>query len=363
MGNTTDRTTSLLMAGRPRNGEVCPSNRKANCPVTGHRAAGGLPFGAGVDRLSVSFSIREYEECQTAWRSVAVLHPGPEEVEQFAGEVEVRPGVRAFVGVRTVPATKETWAKVEFNPSRVHDPEGARLASVSEAMGAYLLAWDAARELVTPMSDNPLVGNVKRLDVARDFSGVSDPGLYLRALLPIHRPYARRQFAYNDPGRNMAETVYVGSGAGGVRLYDKHREQPEKVVEGTLRWETEARDRWLSRLAAIETLEDLTEERVTILARDRWEWSAMGTAVESTAAVVQKVKSTGLSPRKRAMFIGWLVNAAYGEQTVTSRTTLTEFRQLARDLGVALDGGALSGAPEFVGRLDFDSGREVLQVA
>jgi hypothetical protein len=341
-------------AGRPAKG--CLSNRKTTPPKN-------RDPGLGIDRLSVAFPVRSWEREASAWQSERVGHPGtPQEAWQRNGRVRVE-GAEVFVGVANIPATGEVWGKVEFNPSRVVDPEGVGLAPVIELPTVARRVWKAAQELVTPgvgIGD----ARVKRLDVARDFD-VEQTGFFIRGLGPIPRPWARRSFVYNDPGRGLAETLFVGSGAGGVRLYDKHREAPEKAPEGRLRWEVEARDRWCSNLAGIDRLSDVSADAVAALAANRWEWSGMGVEVAAIERVVELVVVSGLSPAKQRGFLGHLMLMSMGRAPKLSNDTAALYNRLIRRLGVVMGPGLFDQGGDVIrlgARLDWDSGREVVEL-
>ena len=318
-----------------------------------------------MDRISLAFPVRSWSHEEAAWDKAGVRLPGTDGAEsELSGVVDVARGCKAFVGVREVAGRGgEAWAKVEFNPSRWVDPEGASLAPVGELRGAVAAALDAASGLVEAAGPRESA-RVTRLDVARDFEGVSDPGRYVRGLAPIRRPWARRSFVYNDPSKGNAETLFVGSASGGVRLYDKRREAGEKVAEGTVRWEVEGRRRWLDRIAGITTMATVCDEAVGAIAANRWEWSAMGMEVSATDRVVDVARGSELSGREQAAFIGFCVLESLGASDVLGRSSQYKYRRVARDAGLVLEGGEFQQtSPGFVGRLDFDSGRELVRAA
>ncbi|MDQ3956681.1 MAG: hypothetical protein M3285_14180 [Actinomycetota bacterium] len=314
-----------------------------------------------MDRLSLSFPVRKWEGDRSAWSTISVRQPGsPMAAETRSGFVDVAGKVRAFVGVSEVNGG-ETWAKVEFNPSRVEDPDGVSLAPVEALAKVVPLVLRKASELVD-VDQAVTDARVKRLDVARDFTDVERSDFYLRGLGPVRRPWARRNLVHFDPSRNGAQTLMVGSGAGSVRLYDKHAESQGKAAPGTLRWEVEARGGWAKNYGGIRALEDLTRSNVEALAQNRWEWSAMGVEVSAADRVIEKVQRSELSPAKQRSFLGWLFLQSRGMASPLSKETAAGFNRLARELDVAL-GPQDADVLGFVGRLDFDSGREVLRCA
>lgn len=274
--------------------------------------------------------------------------------------------VTAFVGVREVPehGGQRWWGKVEFNPSRLADPAGYGLASVSQLRPAVERVAAAAGALLEPECGEVAGWGLKRLDVARDFEGIDQPGTVIRALAPIHRPWARRNLVHADPSRAGAQTLMVGSGAGVVRLYDKHAETAGVAPLGSVRWEAECRSGWLSAYGRMKRLGDVNDETAAVLARDRWEWSQMGAEVAGDLTrLVERVSASGLTPRQRVMFLGWLVTQAAGEAWEPgSRATLAKWRKVQRDLGIAAPTDLVT-TGAVVRRLDWETGREVLRVA
>jgi len=341
-----------------------PSNRKGSAsPSEG-------PGVVGLDRLSLSFRCSDLDLRSDQWdRVVMEQRPtGPGEVESVRtlSRSVVVGGARLFVSAREVPEAQagRWWGKVEGNPSRIVDPEGVGLAPVEalpEVLSVMSLAAEAGR--LVPAEPVP-AWRVKRLDVARDFSEVDDPGRLIRGLAPIHRPHSRRNLIHADPQRNRAQTILIGSGAGVVRLYDKHTESSGAAPEGMVRWEAECRKAWCKQYADVATVQDMDNESVTRLALDRWEWSAMGVEVASSVGrLVQATARSGLSERERVFFVGWLMCEAGGQPVRGLGTaTLAKYRRMQRTLGIAAP-MELAGSVEVLSRLDWDSGREVLRVA
>lgn len=273
-------------------------------------------------------------------------------------------GFSIFVGAHE--ARGEVWGKLEANPARKHDPDGCSLLPLGELPSVARIMWNTGQELLAPGCTLP-EARLKRVDVARDFREVSAPSTYVRGLAGVRRPYASRAYVFANPSRGMAETLAVGSGSGMVRLYDQHEAYAEKgAPEGSLRWELEARSRWLGRVD-LERVGDWTEEAVSDLARERWDWSGCGLEVSGTQAVIRRVLDSELTPAKRERLLGRLLLTAHGFPTGGGRNTDYRYDQLVRDLGVLLAPEVLAREddqqPTVSGRLDFDTGREVLHAA
>jgi hypothetical protein len=314
--------------------------------------------------LSLSPPLADWNDDPTAWGSITDLCPGgAKESRRRNYGTKMRFGAAdVFVGVALIGATEKAFGKVEFNPSRVVDPEGFGLATVAESVEAAHAVWEAARSVVLPAA--PVDDSrMNRVDVARDFAGVHSSANLIRALAPVHRSWARRNLVHADPQRHGAQTLMVGSGAGVVRLYDKAAETEGRAPEGTVRWEAECRSSWIQNYGGLRCLRGVDDECVGRLAENRWEWSAMGAEVAGASRVVDLVAGSGLSRREQASFLGWLLMQAGGKAwDVGSSATLAKWRRVQRELGIAV-GDLADGGSGFVSRLDWESGREVFRAA
>lgn len=321
--------------------------------------------------MSVSFPARRFEHW-SRWEQVSYR---PEVGMQAAtarlsmardksDKLDRYRNVTIMVGLTTIKGKPS--AKIECNPARLADPEGCELLDPRLLGPAVDVMFRRAAELVEPACD-PLDANVTRVDVARDFRGITSPSLLINGLGPIRRPWARRSFTYNDPGRANAETLFVGSGAGGVRLYDQHQAYADKgAPEGSLRWEVEARRDWLAK-CGIRHVTDLDPVSVCRLAAERWSWSAMGTPVAGPVHAVdvlrREVAAGHLKAATAARMLGSSVMHVLGGPGV-SRMTEYRYRKIAKELGV---GSAALWCNDKVARvtarLDFEAGTEVLTEA
>lgn len=341
-------------------GQVCLSNRKANRPKTGQTQVRGV----GIDRLSVSFPVADFDRDEAAWDSISVRQPGTFEAAKQLAKTNV-PGVRgvSFIGVQEVPRHPvcRWWGKVEGNPSRLVDPEGISLCPVDELPVVVRRMAMVAGEFLEPGGPVPS-WSVKRVDVARDFEGVSGGPQLVRSLGALPRAWARRNFVHADAQKHGAQTLSVGSGSGMARLYDLHAAHGAPV--GSLRAEAECRTRWLRSYGAIRTVSDLTDSNINRLMLDRWEWSALGAEVASSvAALVDVVLSAGLSVPVRQRFIGWLVEQAAGVAVGEVMHTGWRYRALQKELGIVVAPDVLETEGAVWRRLDLDSGTEVVRVA
>jgi hypothetical protein len=338
--------------------------------------------GYGVDRLSLAFPLRDWDRDPEVWTGGINSRPGLQGTCSYNGSVPIGGGgpltiggVQVFVGAREITATGRPWGKVEFNPARVVDPDGVGLCPVSDLRSTIEAAVYVAREIVTPAVPIDDM-RVRRVDLARDFAGVDSAAFYVRGLLNVRRPWARYSAVYNDPKLGGAESLRVGSGAGMVRLYDKHEESPERAAPGHLRWEAECRRGWAENYGGVAVVTDLNAYKLGTLASNRWEWSSMGTQIAATDRVIEKIQRAGhradcpkgckehLSAAEQRGFYGYLVFTAKGWPSPTAKATGAKYGRIARDLAItcAILEPDVDEA-DITGRLDWDTGREVLRVA
>lgn len=312
-----------------------------------------------MDRLSLSFPVERLRWSAAAWDSLTIARG---ECRKVSARVDVD-GSAVFFGAAEIDqadGSRPLFGKVEFNPSRVGDPDGVGLVGASGVLERLEPVLEVlAGSYLTPTTDLAQ-WRVKRLDAARDFRGVNDKPALLSALATVHRPWSRRNTLYNDGKRAGAQTLMVGSGAGVLRAYDKHAEN-ERAPEDVLRVESEARPGWLARYGGIETVDNITDDNVTTLARDRFDWSGLGREVVAPNEVIARLMRCGLDTGERRGFLGWLVERAAGVEDDSARATRAKYRRLARDLGVTLGTEAFS--PGVVGHLDWETGEAVLRAA
>ena len=326
----------------------------------------------GVDRLSLSFPVARMDDSPEAWPVESVRMRGTAgeswtrgrtftDADHATGEAGK---VTVFVGVTEVQG--QLWGKVEANPSRFQDPSGCSLLDLADLQPA-VNALAATAQLLMEPAEPVRHWRVKRIDLARDFRGIGEPSFYVRGLLNVHRPYARRTYIYADPSKNQAQTLWAGGKTGGARLYDQHEAYAEKgAPQGSLRWEVEARggkDSWLDR-AGVVTVQDMVTDTAPLwrLAENRWEWSGMGRELASASTLVEQVRALGLSSAKRQRLLGALLEEACGTRQQQSKETEAEYRRLKAELGCvmvpALD--LIVGKGPKRGRLDWSTGTELV---
>lgn len=343
----------------------------------------------GLDRLALSFPLRR-EPDHTLFSSIGVRQGPASEAGQYRSEATLGVSMDWQTRGRTTKESKAAvfvgatevggrwWGKVEFNPSRMVDPDGCELAPVE---GIEVYATEAMRlaDQLLARDDDLQAARVRRLDVARDFAGIRNVGMYVRGLQPLKRPYARISQLYSDPAAGDAQTLFVGSGAGGVRLYDQHAAYSEKgAEEGSLRWELQARSEWVAKVMHSDHLGRMTPDGILDLAQQRWEWSRMGTVVTDAVDAVTAIDAIvcrhpkaprgkkicgcdGISQPQADRILGNLVRESMGIRIKQSNDAASSYEKVKRRLGLVPSAELFTGAVHFNvrGRLDWQTGTEV----
>ena len=95
-----------------------------------------------------------FERQQESWSSVAVRNPGGDLEVRTWGTSQRVGGATVFVGVSEVAgAPGGAWGKVEFNPSRVLDPDGWGLVRPDELSHALAEVVPIARQHLRPAAE------------------------------------------------------------------------------------------------------------------------------------------------------------------------------------------------------------------
>lgn len=332
----------------------------------------------GLDRLSLSFRLAAPPD-DDAWQSgtrTESLAAAARVGVSYLQAVPIADGNTVAVGAIETP---DGWyGKVEGNPSRFPDPKGCTLrplADVGEAVDELL---EVAHEHLA-IETHPKFCKVGRVDLAVDFRDLRSPGLYTRGLAPLKRQYARFTQVWHDPELGGAETLVVGSKVGQARLYDQHAAYADRGAPlGSLRWEVQARAGWCDRLG-FGVVSGLNPTALQEAARQKWEWSRMGTKVTATVGVIELIDQRtcrhsrprgacvldcgALSPARADRLLAMLVRQAHGSSAATCKATSAAYDQLMRDLGSTPAHGLGSVVPlpeyEFSGSLDPTTGSEL----
>jgi hypothetical protein len=270
-------------------------------------------------------------------------------------------GSSVFLRVGRISGTGEDWAGLEFNPSRVVDPGGWRVAGLPDVFFALEEVLAECRQLLMP-KDSVETFLLTRIDVTRDFV-VADPSVYICHLRNVARSGAPRVAVDFNASVPHALRVYYAK-AGQILIYDKHLESKGKAPRGTLRWEARCRKRWCRRYGSLSTVRDMTSNRLFTLAQNRWEWSGMGTEVCSATHLAHRINELHYSSPKKSRLLGDLVMQSVGIDVPMSNDRRSELNQCMRELGI-ISPPTLTWQREedLVRWLDFDSGREEIRRA
>lgn len=346
------------------------------------------PSRFGVDRLSLSFPVASVVN-ERAFTSSMVRRAHADDDGSWTHGVQVpvfshsrgpgkRPALLAsvFVGLTTIAGA--LWGKVECNPSRLADPEGCSLLPATQVEVAAGWMRDVALGHLMPACDLQSF-RVRRVDVATDLHGISDTSGYVWGLLNQKRTYARRQYVYTDPDRNRAQTLWAGSGAGGVRLYDCFAAHGSAgAPEGSLRAEVEARGTWVSAVVKSNALGRLTADHLWAIMSKRWDWAKLGSEIVSMDDAVMRVWAVAqgaggwplddgrwfrFSPAKADRFLGMLQRESRGLDRRSCFYTSSEYAKIKAYFGVVAAPELLGAAPAVVGRLDLATATEIRKAA
>jgi hypothetical protein len=325
----------------PSTTHIVLANRRTKFPNLAHVL--------GVDKVTLTCQVRELPAPGDLWASTGP-HRRSATVQCGAAPVQVTVGSirRAF------------WARMEWNPSRMLDPEGWTLCPLDEWLASVEGVAQAVCRELEPVRP-PRLWNLNRLDLARDFL-TDHPERFLVGLHQVKRAYAKDMTLYRDPATSEAQALVVGVGrAGSVRLYDKHQERSDAPY-GLLRWELQAK-RWIKRIAGVRTVGDATEASLVDLARDRWEWSGMGATVVGAASAALVIDRLDLSELRKDRLLGRMVRMSTPGLHV-SEAAMGDVHRVMAEFGIALGPQwERLGEEQPPSRLDLEQGIEVVEGA
>jgi hypothetical protein len=284
-------------------------------------------------------------------------------------------------------------AVVELNVSKAAQGHNVVALPVAATLDVARAAFDEAGQVlerVAPFEDS----YVNRVDLVRDFEGVTRPVQTMQALRAVPMVGKATARLFSDASRGGAMTLTKGNGARSSTLYDKAGEvqngaprRPGRdatnddwqrfraecaqhgrlldLAAGRLRFEARVRKEPLRR-AGIATVTDLRDvERLGGLRRSMFGWAGFDREVSALSRVTEKVLLDGeLSDRERVTALGYFLLVAQGVQvdSLMSRNTQRKYRRIAEELGMCLDGDGVDQGT-FVAQLDYDGGREVIRAA
>lgn len=266
-------------------------------------------------------------------------------------------------------------ARVTFSAPKLlhqHNAVGAALSLIPDCVDAVL------SELGTELSDIPSWRDVEvvRLDLVRDFTGLTDVRGTLQSLAELHVPRVRRHA--RDYAEDDGRLVYVRKGfarSWKVRCYDKEHQLREvaqrhpatrslyltcaEVSEGLLRYENELTRDLIHRkgLSTVAALED--EKALVDLAKHHFDLSNLGAVTGSgrpLRGLLADLRASKRNADARNLLV-YLSSQALGEPAMLSRHALDRARALARRHQLTGDVFTDAAQPR---RLDFESGTELV---
>lgn len=234
----------------------------------------------GIDTIRVAGRVADgalEQEVQRAKRTVDRRTGEVSLLIPTGSEATLEDGIRLDVR----PRNGELFASAEFSAPRVLEGENTIPASLSAVGEAVRIVHSRAERAVTWLVDHSHL-ELRRLDIARDFTGIPDPQVILD-LLGRGRVSRCTPSIYPTQGGMTTQTVYRETTRWKTRLYargphyrDKaHSARPEdrrRLLElahrerATVRFEVQLRGDVL-RDAGVRVLADLTEDWVWEQAR------------------------------------------------------------------------------------------------
>jgi hypothetical protein len=318
--------------------------------------------GFGIDTVGVSFQVDDFD---TTGCTYSVQNYGRKEDERYIFRRKLDGGGFMQHGVGN-------WVWLEASlPKRVGHWRALSWEESRHAFGD--LVEEAERWCHRPPAHrlaDPLADPFKliRLDVVRDFSGITQAGSLMNGLAAIrHKGNAKVQ-RFRDGDLNGAETLRIGPrGPWACTLYDKHAETDGAAPPGTLRYEARLRKSFLrSRTCEKalgfnpETWGDVDGYVVERLARERWKQVGFDHRIMGLEQFAELLQTADLSDHDYNMLQGYLLSRAAGLEFRVSPNTERKYRKLAESLGISLDPGALR--MKFTVQLDIDLATQQLTV-
>jgi hypothetical protein len=262
------------------------------------------------------------------------------------------------------------WVEASMPKRIVHDddtPNNDAGVSIADVLEIGREAYREATQLFNP-TEHYESAKVVRLDLVRDFHGVTEQTAILDGLAAIPTTARSKVRRFADPTANRAETLRVGPKAWGCTLYDKHTESRGHAPEGQLRFEARLHQAqltsvWASKLHGhVQVVADITQERC-----DAFQWGmfhrvAFDRAVPALGQISAAIWACeDLSPARRGAFWAYLTLPGFGSSL--SAPTRRKYRDLAQSMGLAPG----VGAPEQIGarvvRLDYYRGTQSVELA
>ncbi len=291
------------------------------------------PDDYGIDKLRLGFPIWEPVFKSSRW--ALTTHDGPNGPVVTSGRLKLIHRSHTF----QINVYRCYWGwecSVEFNPARIVDPNGYAFCHPDDLIDVTDEVVEVVVRHVRPRLPTDC-SVVKRVDVARNFSGVEQPERYLLGLRHVPRPYATREGLWSGSG--VPETLWAGTKSGDMfKLYDKHRKSPHLAPPGTLRWEVQAKKSWLKRCGGISRVEDLTPENIDTLVDDRIKWSGLECEVMTVESAVDKIlQIEGINATTKVGLLEYAsaVRRGVDPRTCAKPSVVGRYRRILKDQRIA----------------------------
>jgi hypothetical protein len=249
------------------------------------------PGGLGIDKVAIKFPLDQHTDLAL--------------IETFSGRGRSVDGLGYALHVKATYPTgnRAAMLRLEFNPSRLLDPDGSQLASADYTRQcAESVLEDVATLGLFPGVPMALM-RMSRLDIARDF-GVEDPQPWIDLASRRRVKWCRSQPVFYAPdggvtgvSANMTGTTFS--------LYDKGRVHAPaaSVSHSNLRFEVQLKNATALKTRGLVLLSDLNTARVETVVERAWKRTLWGSAAlpQRPADIVQQ---TSHSPMFQAAMLG-----------------------------------------------------------
>lgn len=296
---------------------------------------------AGFDTVGIAVPITGFDPVDT---EVTIQHAGTSQ-EQYRYNRRLPGGGFCGTGVGNV-----AWLEASLPKRASPEDENIDALELEPAIEAlYGLYQESMRYTDHDGGHVFEESRLVRLDLVRDFKGVTRQTEVLDGLAGVVQPGRAKVRRFADPSAHRAETLRVGPKAWGCTLYDKHAETRGRAEPGHVRFEARLhKDQMRSVFARrngghFATVEDLVRVhgddfegdagRSLAVAQRAW-FERVGFHHEISACheLVRLIGALGLSASRAASL--WAFLTLPGWAVACSRNTRAKYRALAECLDV-----------------------------
>jgi hypothetical protein len=313
-----------------------------------------VPTNTGLDRIEIAFVIARPDFTEPEWQIDVFRRGGSEMIRATRFVMALSASVKVVAYGHSAAHLFSCY--LNFNPARVVDPLGIGLCRARDVIPIIKEILLCERRWLRALRDVDDM-EVRRIDVARNFYGISDPGHYIIGLESFPRPRAQRN--YVDRGsRGEPEALKAGSKTGGwAQLYDKHRKSPGRALPGTMRFEVQARRYWAEHYGGIVTVGDVTNRATRQLLHERAGWFGLESKVVNLETATEIIVCSDYSPTTQRNLLKFIIDQAHGRPPAVCEKTASTYRNLLRELQISPMLSHQGHRSEM--RLDLESGSEV----